>query len=404
MGTLGGHVLPGSFFTMFAIWWSYVTAIRYILSKRRSPFKKNELVGYKNSVAMPCICLPCGLLKRAPLESYFKAIAGTIGLLGEVITGIHYFPKPLLDQINVNPVTNSNMMEMDHEHNHGAHIHKRDSHPNEMIPSAPIVGWHFEYVNSQHIVMYSAFIFGAIIEILLYHKYDLPKRVDYALGLIAFAVESFLFSNHLHSRDMLDIHVHTLLVFAINGCVVFCALEMYDPTQILFTYGRITFTLLQGTWFCTVGFILYPPTTDPAFQWAKNDHNQVMTVTVLFCWHFLLILIGLFIQLGVMKRIYRNSKRVANDWDELIIIDDELYGDNNRKISEPKFLTINSEDEDSIDENIEFDSTKLIKSTKDTKIKMSDLVNGNQKSPSSISSSTSGNYSNNLSLNSEIKQ
>ena len=63
-----------------------------------------------------------------------------------------------------------------------------------------------------------------------------------------------------------------------------------------------------------------------------------------------------------------------------------------------------SQDKEQSNSYIEFDSTKLIKSTKDTKIKMSDLVNGNQKSPSSISSSTSGNYSNNLSLNSEIKQ
>lgn len=66
------------------------------------------------------------------------------------------------------------------------------------------------------------------------------------MGIFAFGVEAFLFANHLHSRHMLDIHLHTLLVYAIYGCVIFCILETYKPEQILFTYGRILFTILQG--------------------------------------------------------------------------------------------------------------------------------------------------------------
>jgi hypothetical protein len=83
-------------------------------------------------------------------------------------------------------------------------------------------------------------------------------------------IEGFLFANHLHSREPLDIHVHTLLVYAIEGCVAFTCLEFFKPNEILFTYGRIVCTLLQGTWFYQVGFVLYPPTKNPAWQWDKQ--------------------------------------------------------------------------------------------------------------------------------------
>ena len=69
MGTLGGHVLPGTFFIIFGAWWSFITTIRFIHSKVRSPFnKKNSVIRYKTSVIMPCLCLPCAKLRRAPVE------------------------------------------------------------------------------------------------------------------------------------------------------------------------------------------------------------------------------------------------------------------------------------------------------------------------------------------------
>ena len=147
--------------------------------------------------------------------------------------------------------------------------------------------------------MYSGFMLGALVEILIYHRFDLPAKLDYACGILGFAIEAFLFANHLHSREPLDIHVHVLLVYAVYGCILFCVLEYVNPKEIMYTYGRILFTMLQGTWFFEVGFILYPQTDDPAYQWDKNDHNQIMTITVSYAWHVILIVTGLLIQLGL---------------------------------------------------------------------------------------------------------
>lgn len=138
--------MPGGFFIIFAVWWSFVTAIRFAVSKTKSPYKKNSLVGFKSSVTMPCICLPCGPLKRWPVESYLKLILASIGLLGEVITGFHIYHKPKPEKIfTSSPVVVNN--EPSHEHAH-EHNHKREA----STPQVMVTIWHLEYVNAQHIV------------------------------------------------------------------------------------------------------------------------------------------------------------------------------------------------------------------------------------------------------------
>ena len=356
----GGHLLPGSFFLLFSIWWSFITAIRYVQSKLRSPYKKNATVGYKSTAWMPCLCLPCGPLKRGPVESYLKFFLALVGLLGEIITGLSIRYKPI-SSLSKTLTTDSIMSDGEHhEHNH---VHKRDaSLPNETMISY----WHMDYANAQHVTMYSGFMLGALVEILMYHRFDLPAKLDYACGILGFAIEAFLFVNHLHSKEPLEVHVHVLLVYAVYGCIIFCVLEYVNPKEIMYTYGRILFTMLHGTWFFEVGFVLYPPTDDPAYQWDKNDHNQIMTITVSYAWHVILIATGLLIQLGIIKRVYKGSKRMAAIMDQLIMIDDmnsyvsqPVKDVKDYDASETKFLNLHTDD--SGDERIEFDTTSLIR-------------------------------------------
>ena len=110
-----------------------------------------------------------------------------------------------------------------------------------------IRSWSFEKVNAQHITMYSMFILGSIVEILMYHGANLPAKLDQVCGVIAFGVEAFIFANHLHGRSMLDTTIHVYLVYSIYGCVLFSLAEVFNSKQVLFTYGRILFTILQGT-------------------------------------------------------------------------------------------------------------------------------------------------------------
>lgn len=403
MGTLGGHVLPGTFFIIFGIWWSFITSMRYIIANKKSKITNKTIIGYRGSVTMPCIILPCAKLRQFPLESWFKLIAGTIGLLGEVITGFHFETHPVYDKI-FDKITNTNIdnghdMHMDKDmgmHHH----HKRDA----PLPTIPVKTLRFAYNNTQHITMYFAFILGSIVEILLYHKWHLPKKLPYALGIFAFGIEGFLFANHLHSRHMLDIHLHTLLTYAIYGCVFFAFLETYRPEEVIFSYGKVLFTILQGTWFWQVGFVLYPPSNTPAFQWDHDSHNHVMLITGSFCWHAFFIIIGLIMQLSVMQCLYRSSYKIRTYFDSLTEIDElnnmydphDEFGDNGNsndiKITGHKntYFSLVSDD----DEDIQFDTAKLLPKSNDReqRIQLEDIKY--KKVDNEIhSSSSSGNHS-----------
>lgn len=294
---------------------------------------------------MPCICLPCRGLRQAPVESYFKLLMGILGILGEFVTGIkisYQVPSSL---------NTTQMSDEHHEHNH-EHVHKRD------ITDERVKVFHFEDGNIQHITMYSAFVIGALVEILMYKKYEIPKKLDFVCGILGFSVEAFLFYFHLHAREPIDVHVHVLLFYTVVGCIFFVALEMSHPHQVLFTYGRILFTMLQGTWFYQIGFVLYPPFDSPRFKWNLSDHNQMMVITASYCWHVFAILFFLIIQLWAIKKCYHSSKTLASEMDELIDIelqDDNVSIDYRRlRLFDSKLKHLNSQDEDSNDETVTF--------------------------------------------------
>jgi hypothetical protein len=160
-----------------------------------------------------------------------------------------------------------------------------------------------------------------------------------------------------------------------------------------FFKGRVLCTLLQGTWFWQIGFVLYPPTDSPAYKWDPNDHSAMMLITASFVWHAFFILIGLIVQIWILKCFYRSSKRISHNWDDLIDIDNEADRQSvclNKDYNgiETKFLRLNSEDEFSENENVEFDSMKLLKTTNKntTKVKNLSETSGNSSIHSSITS------------------
>jgi len=207
MGTLMGHVLPGTFFALFAIWWGFCTAVKHFHS-RHSTKKSRKPILYQSSTTFSCLCCPSASLRQIPIESYFKLICVTIGILGEAVTGLKHEYNPTLNR----------------------------------------KAWTFVEVNAQHIVMFFSFGFASLIEILVHARYNLPRGIEFLANIFAFGVEGFLFHFHLHGRDDVDIHVHTLLVYNIAFCFIASVWEYNRQNQILATYCRIAATFLQGIW------------------------------------------------------------------------------------------------------------------------------------------------------------
>lgn len=164
-------------------------------------------------------------LRRAPLESFLKLFMALLGILGEYVTGMKVsFTDPNAARHNTSVEVTLPHVHSEHEHS----IQARDVNPNGMIKV-----WHFETGNLQHITMYTGFGLGAIIEILLHYRFDVPKKLDYVCGVIGFSTEALLFYFHLHGRDPIDVHLHTLQFYSILGCIFFIILEMYNHNQVM---------------------------------------------------------------------------------------------------------------------------------------------------------------------------
>ena len=84
MGTFGGHALPGSFFIIFALWWTVQMFRRYFSSR-----SKSGVSTFRSSVTFPVDFICCGptWLRRWEWEGFFKVFFTFVGFLGEVITG-----------------------------------------------------------------------------------------------------------------------------------------------------------------------------------------------------------------------------------------------------------------------------------------------------------------------------
>ena len=202
-----GHILPGTFFAIFSIWWGFCLAVRYF-QLRHSLNKSVKSNPYRSTTTYPCACCPSMLLRKIPLESYIKLICISIGILGEVVTGLRHPYDEYL---------------------------KRNK-------------WIIIEVNTQHITMFFSFAIASFIEILVHGKYPLPNGIEFLANLLAFGVEAFLFHFHLHGRDEVDIHVHTLLVYNIGFCILAGIWEYNRPNEIMASYTRAASTLLQGAW------------------------------------------------------------------------------------------------------------------------------------------------------------
>ncbi|XP_033122943.1 transmembrane protein 45B-like [Anneissia japonica] len=226
MGTFLGHVAPGSFFICFAIWW--IIQLSY---------HENGAVHRKKSALMR-------LLSRLPIEAIVIIIFAIAGVIGEMS-----YPSPKWTLVGADG--------------------------------------EFQYsVEWQHCTMYTYFgLYGMIMAL---SKTALPsvKRYEKIFGAIAFAVEGMIFYFHVHHRSELDVHLHIMLVIAIFGC--FCGVlgEAWGSDEKFFKIMRITCTMLQGTWFWMIAIVLYnPPSGEP---WSREDHKNVMFITVAFTWHLLM--------------------------------------------------------------------------------------------------------------------
>ncbi|XP_069408336.1 transmembrane protein 45A-like isoform X1 [Ovis canadensis] len=229
MGNFKGHALPGSCFFILGIWWTIKCILKYA-------FKKQKRTSYLDSKA---------LFRRIEiLEGIVLVGMALTGILGE-----QFLPG-------------------------GPHLTLYDYQEGQWVQ---LLSW-------QHFTMYFFFGLLGVTNILSSTIISLPASFSKLMLSNALFVEAFVFYNHIHGREMLDIFVHKLLVLVIFSTGLVAFMELFIQANITVELLRTSLFLLHGSWFWQIGFVLYPPSGGPA--WDLVDHDNVMFLSICFCWHY----------------------------------------------------------------------------------------------------------------------
>nr|XP_053630223.1 transmembrane protein 45B-like isoform X1 [Cherax quadricarinatus]XP_053630224.1 transmembrane protein 45B-like isoform X1 [Cherax quadricarinatus] len=245
MGTFIGHVVPGAFLSLFSLWWIYNIFKKFFLSQRAVGVRDggSGRYCYRSTCTFNSSCCP-----KLPVEGILKVVFVAVAMTGELSTAF-------VDGVFV----------------------------------------HFN--NAQHMTIYFFFGLNGAMDIVTFYGGSIPQDLDYLSAILAFCVEALVFTYHLHGRTPMDVQVHMFLVYVVGGCILAIALEMYHKRSVLPALARTYLTLLQGTWFVQMGFILYHPIGE---AWNQEDDKQMMIVTLILCWHSAAIFVLMVIAGGLI--------------------------------------------------------------------------------------------------------
>ncbi|XP_028277510.1 transmembrane protein 45B [Parambassis ranga] len=233
MANFGGHAIPGSFFLLYGFW----LAVKYILKHywRTRQHKGRQVT-------------PPFFKRMEYFEGGLQIFASFVGIMVEqfVVDGPH------------------------------AHLYNKES--SEWV----------KLMNWQHSTMYLFFGISGIALVATTRCKVVPAGTDRVALSLALFVEGFLFYYHVHHRPLLDAHIHSLLLVAVFGGSASTMLEVFIKDNIILELLRACFFILQGSWFYQIGFVLYP-LSGPV--WDQTLHDNIMFVTMCFCWHLAVALL-----------------------------------------------------------------------------------------------------------------
>lgn len=238
-----GHVLPGSIFLMFSIWWAVDVFKHYFritsrcqTIKATNPKRDFNVHNVHNMFRIGVINVSLNAVSETNRDFSFQILMCTIGIECLFMAGFGD------------------------------------------------AGDDFYAMIIQHFNMYMFFMKCGVSQLMASKSSWLPPNTHYFTLAMAYFGIDLLFYSHLHNKTPLDVQLHIILIVVITLATLSCLIELAFKSSPLAALLLPFFTFLMGTWFLQITFILYSPMPGHV-QWADHDHNDLMLVTAIFCCH-----------------------------------------------------------------------------------------------------------------------
>ena len=157
-----------------------------------------------------------------------------------------------------------------------------------------------------HLMMYSFFVVSGTLDLLSLYVMRYPKHTTKLFLGLALLVEGFVFSLHLHGRNLFNATVHEILIFVVFANAAFAFLRMYRSANLLINCSGAFCAILQGTWLIHMAVALYGKHP------LDEDNSPTLSAAFMagcFFLHFLAIAVSMLILYTILFLYFR---RVAN--------------------------------------------------------------------------------------------
>lgn len=242
MGSLQGHLLPGSMFILISVWWFIGETLQKGAHRRYFDRPRGRFRGSRAVVQPVWYSCPGARFSAIPVEPIVKVVFAVLGVLAELFVG------------------------------RAATLYDDDGE---------LVAKHLD--NYTHAVMYGFFGLSGVVDLVMWFElFPLPPKFDYFVSSLAFFFEGLLFCFHLHGRDELNVRLHTFLyILVFVTAAVFFLAVISDQFFHFVGFLRAYLLSLQGSWFFQIGFVLFGPN-----PW-KNSPVRVEFLSIVFAFHAL---------------------------------------------------------------------------------------------------------------------
>lgn len=236
MGTFEGHLLIGMLFVIFALYYSMITSLALLRGQKilTPPWSLREKQGHR-------------WWQRLPVIGTAKLVFSLQFIL------LEFFYPPGSNRLKMIDLTD---------------------------PRRPFL---FKE-NWQHATMYGFFALSGLVDVVTQVCQAWPSlKLERAVESLACSVLVLVMVSHVAHKDIVEIHIHLLLLLPIALLGLMLAVEVWMPHQPALWVLKSWLMLVVGSWMVQLGVLIYvPPTGQP---WRSDNPTDLSFIVLFFCWH-----------------------------------------------------------------------------------------------------------------------